>query len=63
MANKINAAELDLKEQMLRVSPKSYSTEAAIFITDVYRNWLKALARAASSSKSGLYTVQRQYLY
>ena len=30
-----------------RVSPKSFSTEAAISITDVYRSWLRARARAA----------------
>ena len=33
--------------QLQKVSPRSYSTVAAIFTTDVYRNWLKALARAA----------------
>ena len=47
MAKKFNPAELDLKEQLKRVSPTSYSTDAAIFITDVYRSWLTALARAA----------------
>ena len=36
-----------LSARLQKESPKSYSTVAAIFITDVYRNWLKALARAA----------------